>query len=50
MSDPFDLRNEYGKSKLDEADLPENPMELFEKWFLEAFDADLQEPSAGEDS
>ena len=46
MSDPYYLRNEYGKSKLEEADLPKNPMELFELWFQEAFDADLPEPSA----
>lgn len=46
MSDHFDFRNEYGKSSLEESDLPKNPMELFEKWFTEAFDADLPEPSA----
>jgi pyridoxamine 5'-phosphate oxidase len=46
MSIPLDSRNEYGKSKLEESALPENPMELFEKWLMEAFDTDLPEPSA----
>ncbi len=46
MSDPFDFTNEYGRSKLEESDLPKDPMELFENWFTEAFDADLPEPSA----
>lgn len=46
MSDPFNLRNEYSSSRLEESDLPGDPMELFERWFLEAFDADLPEPSA----
>lgn len=46
MSNPFELHNEYSKSKLEESDLPNDPMELFEKWFMEAFDADLPEPSA----
>ncbi len=46
MSDPLNTRNEYGKSKLEEYDLPGNPMELFEKWLKEAFNEDLPEPSA----
>lgn len=46
MSIPLDSRNEYGKSKLEESSLPDDPMVLFELWFLEAFDADLPEPSA----
>jgi pyridoxamine 5'-phosphate oxidase len=46
MSDPLNLRSEYGKSKLEEQELPENPMLLFENWLMQAFDADLPEPSA----
>ncbi|MCF8224380.1 MAG: pyridoxamine 5'-phosphate oxidase [Bacteroidales bacterium] len=46
MKDPGYYRNEYGKQKLLENDLPSGPVELFEKWLLEAFEADLPEPSA----
>jgi pyridoxamine 5'-phosphate oxidase len=46
MNDPGYLRNEYGKSKLDERELPSNPVELFEKWLKEAFEEDLPEPTA----
>jgi pyridoxamine 5'-phosphate oxidase len=46
MSDPYNFRNEYGKSKLEDHHLPENPVELFEKWLLEAFDCDIPEPTA----
>lgn len=46
MSDPYYYRNEYGKSSLNESDLPSHPVELFEKWLMEAFEADLPEPTA----
>lgn len=46
MSDHGYLRHEYGKSKLEENNLPENPVELFEKWLKEAFEEDLPEPTA----
>ena len=46
MKDPYYLRNEYGKLKLDDANLPIHPVELFETWLTEAFDADLPEPTA----
>lgn len=46
MSDPFNNRTEYGKSRLDDGNLPRNPVELFEKWLTEAFEADLPEPTA----
>lgn len=46
MKDPGYLRHEYGKSKLDEKELPSNPVELFEKWLKEAFEEDLPEPTA----
>ena len=46
MSDPYYYRNEYGKSSLNEKDLPLEPVELFERWLMEAFEADLPEPTA----
>ncbi|MDA3821860.1 MAG: pyridoxamine 5'-phosphate oxidase [Bacteroidales bacterium] len=46
MKDPYYYRNEYGKEKLSDTDLPINPIELFEKWLSQAFDADLPEPTA----
>ncbi|HKK62636.1 MAG TPA: pyridoxamine 5'-phosphate oxidase [Bacteroidales bacterium] len=46
MNNPGYYRNEYGKSKLEEGDLPANPVELFEKWLMEAFEEDLPEPTA----
>jgi pyridoxamine 5'-phosphate oxidase len=46
MNDPGYLRHEYGKSKLNEKELPSNPVELFEQWLKEAFEEDLPEPTA----
>ena len=46
MSDPLNTRNEYGKSKLEESNLPGDPMELFEEWLKKAFNLDLPEPTA----
>jgi pyridoxamine 5'-phosphate oxidase len=46
MKDPYYYRNEYGKEKLDDTNLPINPTELFEKWLSAAFNADLPEPTA----
>lgn len=36
MKDLSNYRKTYQKSALLETDVPENPMELFQKWFLEA--------------
>jgi pyridoxamine 5'-phosphate oxidase len=46
MSDQGYMRHEYGKLKLEETDLPSDPVELFENWLKEAFDNDLPEPTA----
>jgi pyridoxamine 5'-phosphate oxidase len=46
MTDPSGYRNEYRRSRLDEADLTGNPLELFEQWLKEAFEEDLPEPTA----
>ncbi len=46
MKEPAYFRNEYGKKHLDDKDIPAHPVELFEKWLTEAFDADLPEPTA----
>jgi pyridoxamine 5'-phosphate oxidase len=41
-----DLRENYGYSALLEADCPDNPMILFEKWLAEAMKAVTLEPNA----
>lgn len=46
MHNPQNFRNEYGRSRLDDTNLPYNPSELFERWLSEAFEADLPEPTA----
>ena len=46
MNDYNYPRHEYKKSRLEEGDLPLHPVELFEKWLMEAFDHDLPEPTA----
>ncbi len=40
------MSHDYGKSRLEETDLPAVPVELFETWLKEAFDHDLPEPTA----
>lgn len=44
--DLSDLRKEYRLSKLEEADLKEDPFKQFEKWFKEALKSQVLEPSA----
>lgn len=46
MNDPSYYRNDYGKNKLGDTGLPDEPIALFESWLNEAFDADLPEPTA----
>ncbi|MEX2370435.1 MAG: pyridoxamine 5'-phosphate oxidase [Bacteroidales bacterium] len=46
MNEPRYYRNEYGKSKLEEPDLPAIPVDLFEQWLMDAFDINLPEPTA----
>jgi pyridoxamine 5'-phosphate oxidase len=46
MKDPYYFRNEYGKMRLEDTNLPLDPVVLFEKWLTEAFEADLPEPTA----
>lgn len=41
-----DLRNEYTKAELSEADVNSNPIEQFKKWFSEASIAQVPEPNA----
>ncbi len=41
-----DLRREYMRASLDEADTDENPIRQFERWFHEALQADVPEPNA----
>lgn len=46
MTDLSDIRREYAKSGLRRADLPQNPMALFELWMTQARDAQLSDPTA----
>ncbi|WP_434925936.1 pyridoxamine 5'-phosphate oxidase [Shewanella sp. HL-SH4] len=46
MSDLSDIRREYTQGGLRRADLPINPMDLFEKWLSQAKDANLTDPTA----
>ena len=46
MSDLSDIRREYTQGGLRRNDLPANPMDLFEKWILQAKDAELTDPTA----
>ncbi len=45
MIDVADLRRSYTMSGLDEKDLPEKPIELFEKWLQECIDSKLYDPN-----
>ncbi|RLV58910.1 pyridoxamine 5'-phosphate oxidase [Parashewanella curva] len=44
--DLSDLRREYTKGGLRRADLPEQPMELFESWMQQAKDSGIVDPTA----
>ena len=46
MSDLSDIRREYIQGGLRRADLPSNPMDLFETWLTQAKDANLSDPTA----
>lgn len=46
MTDLSDIRREYTKGGLRRADLPQNPMQLFELWMTQARDAELSDPTA----
>ena len=46
MSDLSDIRREYTQGGLRRNDLPANPMDLFEKWILQAKEAELTDPTA----
>lgn len=41
-----DLRQEYSRASLDEADALPNPFDLFHLWFQQALQAELPEPNA----
>lgn len=41
-----ELRKRYTKSGLIESELPDNPIELFKKWFDEAVSSEVVEPNA----
>ena len=48
MTEPSvaDLRREYARARLDEADVSEDPLVQFARWFTEAQQARLPEPNA----
>ncbi|MCL1143040.1 pyridoxamine 5'-phosphate oxidase [Shewanella gaetbuli] len=46
MSDLSDIRREYTQGGLRRADLPANPMSLFELWLTQAKEAKLTDPTA----
>ncbi len=46
MMDVADLRREYSRGGLHRADLPAEPLELFEKWLAQACEAKLTNPTA----
>ncbi|MEK6424217.1 MAG: pyridoxamine 5'-phosphate oxidase [Burkholderia gladioli] len=45
MSTLADLRINYSRASLDEADVASDPIRQFDKWFNEALDAQLPEPN-----
>ena len=45
MIDVADLRRSYQQGGLDEADLTEHPMDLFEKWLKQAIDSQIYDPN-----
>ncbi len=46
MMDVADLRREYTRGGLHRADLPAEPLALFEKWLAQACEAKLTDPTA----
>jgi pyridoxamine 5'-phosphate oxidase len=40
------LRQDYKSNTLNELDSPENPLDMFEKWFKEALNSGIYEPNA----
>lgn len=46
MNRLFNLREEYTQGELDENQMPEFPIEQFNKWMRDAIDAELSEPNA----
>ncbi len=46
MMDVADLRREYSRGGLHRADLPAEPLALFEKWLAQACEAKLTDPTA----
>jgi len=46
MMSLFELRQHYGQGQLLEKDLPEDPMHLFDSWFILALYSEVLEPNA----
>ena len=46
MKDPQHIRREYGRAKLDESELPSDPLVLFQAWLKEAQQTGQTDPTA----
>lgn len=46
MADLFNIRRDFALKTLDESEIVTNPIEMFKKWFNEAIEADVLEPTA----
>jgi pyridoxamine 5'-phosphate oxidase len=46
MQNLADLRKEYTRASLDEGTVSADPIQQFQQWFREAYDAELPEPTA----
>jgi pyridoxamine 5'-phosphate oxidase len=46
MQNLADLRKEYTRASLDESTVSVDPVQQFQQWFREAYDAELPEPTA----
>ena len=46
MADLFNIRRDFALKTLDESEIVTTPIEMFKKWFNEAIEADVREPTA----
>src|SRR5690349_18171177 len=46
MSNPQDIRKSYQRAELNDADVSNDPFELFNQWWKTALDANINEPNA----
>lgn len=46
MADLADIRRSYTKGKLDDSDLTDNPLDLFNQWLQQVIDSGIPDPTA----